>query len=98
MSKDNGGPAPIKVTPAMRAWCKRLSNGAKISRNNSWSSVYLQKEPYCGIHGGLTYVMVNKMEEAGVIEFKPKTDADGVRWGGDFVSHLTARGIEEAAK
>ncbi|CAG9169911.1 helix-turn-helix domain-containing protein [Cupriavidus pinatubonensis] len=64
-------PAPAlkagTVTPAMRGWLEHIGSGREISRTARFAT-----GPYSTTgRGGLTYVMVGKLEDAGLIEWVP---------------------------
>lgn len=83
--------ATIKITPAMRQWCKRIASGHTTLRktgvmNYSASGLLGHSKP--------TYVIVNKLEDAGLITWSVQNpDSDRC----DRVAILTEAG-KAAAK
>lgn len=60
-------PVEVKVTPAMRGWLEHIGRGGEIRRSAQFFT-----GPYSTPgRGGLTYVMVGKLEDAGLIEWEP---------------------------
>ncbi|AZG12033.1 MULTISPECIES: hypothetical protein [Cupriavidus] len=59
-------PVELKVTPAMRGWLEHIGRGGEIRRSAQFFT-----GPYSTPgRGGLTYVMVGKLEDAGLIEWE----------------------------
>ena len=56
-----------KITPAMRKRLEQVQRGGLERTGYGWSHSYHTTGT---ASGGLTYVMVDKMEEAGLIEWK----------------------------
>lgn len=60
---------PVNVTPAMREWLKYLARGNEITRSPNFHT-----GPYTTVgRGGLTWRMVIKLQDAGLIRWEPVT-------------------------
>lgn len=85
----------VAVTKAMRDWCKILKAGDLIRANSSRTSVRHERRAGNSTYRGLTWVMADKLERAGLVIF----EIDPLRRENytNYVSKLTAAG-EEAGK
>ncbi len=85
-------PESIKVTPAMREWCRYLAQPGKGLRRTYLTSGYRATAERGIRKQGLTYVMGLKLEDAGLIKW---VNQEGSRIG--HVAELTDKGREVAA-
>lgn len=82
----------IKVTPAMREWCRYLARAGNGLRRTSVVSGYRATSEKGMRRGGLTYVMGLKLADAGLITW---VALKGERIG--HIAALTDKGREVAA-
>lgn len=79
----------VKITPAMRAWCKWLKNSPKNRLTKLSMSAYFTRAT--GVRYNPTRVMVEKLVAAGLIIWVPNT-VNVVLAQNEVMSELTAAG------